>query len=236
MTRQEKSSEDEGTVVGDGSFRHDSPGARPNRMGSHLTVDPHHNIHVDDMNNLASPSRTRAEATELNDELKLLQVEQEINESDDLRRSKSLRRSRSRRAEPIDDFDAATNPLHESTQVYKPPEKPNTSIGKIFKRIHESSVIVRWAFYITPVTCILLIPLLVGALKFKDAQVGGVKLVWFSIWLEIVWLTLWAGRVSRIFHVESPSQANASTAFGKMPTLAHWSNLQHLHEQWQEMA
>lgn len=166
-------------------------------MGSHLTVNPPHDIDVDNMHNLTSPSRTRAEETQLNDELRLLQIEQQVSEdNDELRRSKSLRRSRSRRAEPIDEFDAATNPLHESTNIYKPPEKPNTSIGKIFKRIHQSSVLVRWAFYITPVTCILLIPLLLGALKFKNAQVGGVKLIWFSIWLEIVWLTLWAGRVS----------------------------------------
>jgi hypothetical protein len=195
--RQEKSSEDEGTVVGDGSFRNDSPG-RP-RMGSHLTVDARHDVATDHIYNLSSPSRTRAEETQLTDELQLLQVEQQVSDdNNELRTSKSLRRSRSRRGDPVDDFDAATNPLHESTQVYKPPEKPNTSIGKIFKRIHESSVFIRWAFYITPVTCILLIPLLLGALKFKDAQVGGVKLVWFSIWLEIVWLTLWAGRVSHI--------------------------------------
>lgn len=34
-----------------------------------------------------------------------------------------------------------------------------------------------------------------GALVFPNANVGGVSLVWFSIWLEIVWLTLWAGRI-----------------------------------------
>lgn len=42
---------------------------------------------------------------------------------------------------------------------------------------------------------ILLIPLLLGALLFTNATVGGVELVWFMIWLEIVWLTLWAGRL-----------------------------------------
>jgi hypothetical protein len=193
-----KSSEDEGTVVGDGSVRQDSP--ERNRMRSHLTVDPQHNVDTHDMYNIVSPSRTRAEETQLTDELRLLQIEQQVeqdNATDESRRSKSLHRSRSRRAgDPIDEFDAATNPLHESTNVYKPPEKPNTSIGKIFKKIHQSSVIIRWAFYITPLTLILLIPLLLGALQFKNAQVGGVKLVWFSIWLEIVWLTLWAGRVS----------------------------------------
>ncbi|KAM3418217.1 hypothetical protein BST61_g4220 [Cercospora zeina] len=46
-----------------------------------------------------------------------------------------------------------------------------------------------------PITLILLIPLLLGALVFKRATVGGVYLMWFMIWLEIVWLTLWAGRM-----------------------------------------
>ncbi|KIW03908.1 uncharacterized protein PV09_04751 [Verruconis gallopava] len=194
-SKHEKSSEDEGTVVGDGSLRNESPG-RVHRLGSHLTVEPVHDMDAENMKSIQSPSRTRAEETQLTDELQLLQIEQQVsNENHELSASKSLRRSRSRRPEPVDEFDAATNPLHEKTQIYKPPEKPNTSIGKIFKRIHESSVIVRWAFYITPVTGILLIPLLVGALKFKTANVGGVKLIWFSIWLEIVWLTLWAGRL-----------------------------------------
>ena len=47
-----------------------------------------------------------------------------------------------------------------------------------------------------PLVIVLLIPLLVGALAYPNASVGGVRLVWFSVWLEIVWLTLWAGRVS----------------------------------------
>jgi small-conductance mechanosensitive channel len=184
-----------GTVVGDESFPHDSPPGR-HRNGSHLTVEPVHDFDIDHMNSITSPSRTRAEETELTDELRLLQIEQQIsNENNDLRASKSIKRSRSRKAEPIDEFDAATNPLHEKTQVYKPPERPNTNIGKVFKRIHESSVIIRWIIYITPVVVILLVPLLLGALKFKNASVGGVKLIWFSIWLEIVWLTLWAGRL-----------------------------------------
>lgn len=231
---RQKSSEDEGTVVGEGSVRHhDTP---PRRMGSHLTVDPHgHDPNIDHMHTITSPSRTRADETQLNDELRLLQIEQQISEdNDDMRRSKSLKRSRSRRQEPVDDFDAATNPLHESTNVYKPPEQPNTNIGKIFKRIHQSSVLIRWAFYITPVTCLLLIPLLVGALKFKDANVGGVKLAWFGIWLEIVWLTLWAGRVSRIFDVQCSVIEEVLTcppAACKVSPLSDRHHQQHLHEQ-----
>lgn len=52
--------------------------------------------------------------------------------------------------------------------------------------------------YIVPVALILLIPLLLGALKYKNATVGGVKLMWFMIWLEVVWCTLWLGRASQL--------------------------------------
>lgn len=62
-------------------------------------------------------------------------------------------------------------------------------------QIHESSVFVRYFTYIVPVALILLIPLLLGALLFTETDVGGVELTWFMVWLEVVWLSLWAGRV-----------------------------------------
>jgi hypothetical protein len=55
---------------------------------------------------------------------------------------------------------------------------------------------VRWFVYITPPTLLLLIPLLFGIWLFPQTTVSGVELLWFGIWLELVWLTLWAGRVS----------------------------------------
>jgi hypothetical protein len=44
---------------------------------------------------------------------------------------------------------------------------------------------------------------LVAIFAFPNASVGGVELLWFSIWLMIIWLTLWAGRVSifRLSHL-----------------------------------
>lgn len=33
---------------------------------------------------------------------------------------------------------------------------------------------------------------------FREATVGDVFLMWFMVWLEVVWLSLWAGRVSII--------------------------------------
>ncbi|KAI5369631.1 Putative EF-hand domain, mechanosensitive ion channel MscS, LSM domain superfamily [Septoria linicola] len=178
-----------------------APHGRP-RSGSHLTVETQYEPR-DPLRNYASPTQTREQANRLDDDLTLLKIERQISrqeEEDELSRSKSrggdTHRSKSRtRTDHVDEFDEATNPVHEKTQVYKPVEHPTTKVGKFLKRVHQSNFLIRWFTYILPVTLILLIPLLLGALLFENAVVGGVYLVWFMIWLEIVWLTLWAGRV-----------------------------------------
>ncbi|KAF2030003.1 hypothetical protein EK21DRAFT_66391 [Setomelanomma holmii] len=200
---QQRSSDDN-TFVGDDLDQQHSftetrtrVGHGRSRSGTHLTVDTVHELlHV---GSIQSPSQTREQASRLNDDLTVLQIEQGLSEKVALQRGASLNRSmsrvRSRREDLVDEFDAATNPLHEQAARYKPPENPTTSFSKFFKKVHNSSWLVRYFTYITPVVLLILIPLLVGALAFKNASVGGVKLVWFSIWLMIVWLTLWLGRV-----------------------------------------
>ena len=199
----QRSSDEDGTVFGDEHHPpHLDPHARPHHYrshsGAHLTVDTEPDI--PSMQNVQSPTQTREQASRLNDDLAVLAIEQGLDEKEAFMRSHSMNRSmtrvRSRREDLVDDFDAATNPLHEQAARYTPPENPNTSFSKFFKKVHNSSWLVRYFTYITPMVLIILIPLLLGALAFKNATVGGVKLVWFSIWLMIVWLTLWAGRVS----------------------------------------
>ena len=150
-----------------------------------------------------SPSQSRAQESRLEDDLTLLHAERVISNAREgrlgipLDPSASVSRSKSRPSDTMDEFDIATNPVHEKTAVYRPPDHPKTTLAKLFKKIHDSSSLIRYFTYITPVVMILLVPLLLGALVFTNATVGGVQLIWFSVWLEIVWLTLWAGRVSR---------------------------------------
>ena len=149
----------------------------------------------------SSASQTREQENRLEDDLALRQAERVVSHAQRpqysrLEHSISVHRSRSRRTD-VDDFDVNTNPIHEKTAMFRPTEHPSTNFAKIFKRIHSSSFLIRYITYITPVVLLLLIPLLLGALVFKEASVGGVSLLWFSVWLEVVWLTLWAGRVSR---------------------------------------
>lgn len=194
----QRSSDDDGTFVGEEMSQHEvntMPTGR-NRAGSHLTVATEH---LGTTKSMQSPSQTREQASRLDDELAMLQIERQISNAEGIGRehsmSRSMRRERSRRDEPIDEFDAATNPLHEKAALYKPPENPTTKFSKFFKKVHNSIWIIRYFIYIIPVALIILIPLLIGALVFPSANVGGVYLRWFCIWLEIVWLTLWAGRI-----------------------------------------
>lgn len=58
----------------------------------------------------------------------------------------------------------------------------------------------RYIAYLTPAALLLLIPILLDiyAYHYKSKPVGGpngVQLLWFGIWLEVVWLTLWAARL-----------------------------------------
>ncbi|KAK0661052.1 putative MscS family protein [Lasiodiplodia hormozganensis] len=192
------SDEEDHTVIGEDSTRNNSD------QDHH--VDPLDTTHLSATNEsnylrppsgVTSPSATREQASRLDDDLQMLQIERQISAAEEAKSNdgRSMHRSRSRHQEPVDEFDAATEPIHTQASMYKPPENPTTSFAKFFKKIHNSSWVIRYLTYIVPVVCIILIPLLLGALLFTDASVGGVKLVWFCIWLEIVWLTLWAGRV-----------------------------------------
>jgi small-conductance mechanosensitive channel len=201
-------STEEGTVVGDADehANHNhaflnsdhSPPTRP-RSHSYLTVKTAEigNEHGDPLSALHSPSWVREQSSRLVDDLEMLKVERQVSRNaEDASTRTGLNRTKSRRhEEPIDDFDEATNPVHEKTQVYKPVENPSTGFAKFMKNIHASNWLVRYVTYIAPLTLILLIPLLVCALQYKSITVGDVYLMWFMIWLEIVWLTLWAGRI-----------------------------------------
>lgn len=204
----EKSSDEEGTVVGEGDgvyerqqHREKMPPlqtGRP-RAGSHLTVATEYEP-GDPLKTLHSPSQTREQAHRLDDDLAMLKVERQISKRNDedakSGEGDAMYRSRSRRRdENVDEFDVATHPVHEKTQLYKPLEHQTSRFGKFIKSVHKSNWVVRYVTYIAPLTLILLIPLLLGFFVFPHAVVGKVYLAWFMIWLEIVWLTLWAGRI-----------------------------------------
>jgi hypothetical protein len=193
----QRSADEDGTLLGE---VHDEADLNRPRVNTSYVPGRDH-LHPNGHSPL-SPSQHRERTSRLDDDLMVLQAERKVSKieleqepSNDSRRS--IHRTRSRTAqEPVDDFDISTNPIHEMTKVYQPPARPATKLARFFKKIHESSFLVRYFLYITPVMLILLVPTLLGYFVFKRATVGDVELFWFGVWLEIVWLTLWLGRVS----------------------------------------
>ncbi|KAF8467744.1 Mechanosensitive ion channel-domain-containing protein [Kalaharituber pfeilii] len=165
---------------------------------------PHNKEYNDDYspNPVRSPSQNRHEKHRLNDDLELMNAERvasKVSRSSsravDISRSRSKgHRSRSPEHEPMDEFDMA-NPVHQTSPAWVPPKTPKTKVAVLIKHIHESSVLVRYFTYIVPVVLVLLIPILLAALVFPEASVGDVEMMWFCVWLMIVWLSLWAGRI-----------------------------------------
>ncbi|KIW14588.1 hypothetical protein PV08_07372 [Exophiala spinifera] len=199
-TPTHRSSDDDNTTVVNTNDRPE--GSVDGRaLRERLEVETNHQGHARFDDARPSPSQTREEAHRLDDELAMQRAEQLTSlesRQEEGRSSMALHRSRSRAPEPLDEFDTATNPIHERTAVYKPPENPSTKVARFFKAVHQSSFLIRYFTYIAPVAFLLSIPIFIGAFlpKGKNASVGGVELLWFGVWLEIVWLTLWAGRVA----------------------------------------
>jgi hypothetical protein len=200
-----RSSDEDGTLQGEAiesSIDHNHLRVTTSYVNGHEKLDHNQSRSPTAM----SPAAQREQSRRLDDDLEMLRAERVVSNaerSNEDGRSRSMARSRSRtNAEPVDDFDVDTTPIHEKTKVYQPPADPTTKIAKFFKKVHNSSFLVRYFVYITPIALLLLIPLLFGLLLFPDRTVGGVELFWFGIWLEIVWLTLWAGRVCGMLRIE----------------------------------
>jgi hypothetical protein len=60
-----------------------------------------------------------------------------------------------------------------------------TRMGRIYQKIINFSVITRYLIYVLPVAALLGVPIAIGFTAAKGARVGGVRMVWFFIWLEV---------------------------------------------------
>ncbi|KAI2615838.1 hypothetical protein GGR54DRAFT_251748 [Hypoxylon sp. NC1633] len=142
-----------------------------------------------------SESESRDQATRLGDDLTMLQAERAVSNSE----TADLRRAHSKRSE-AEKQDVFNQPAQTPTVVGLPSEPPN-KLNKVFRGIKGLPRMVRYFLYSLPVTAILLIPVLLGILLPQDQQAviggpGGIQLMWFGIWLEVVWLSLWAARIT----------------------------------------
>ena len=204
ITEQPTNSDDEGTLSNEfdrPERTNTSQMSQNEKMGDEYdSVQRVNTMEQSFLGGKTSQFQSREEEQRLEDDLAMLQAERNVSRSQthhhlgDLTRSATIHRSRSRQ-EPVDSFDVNTNPIHEKASGFRPPEHPEGNFAKVFKHIHDSNFLVRYFMYIVPLVIIILVPLLLGGMLFTRATVGGVRLLWFCVWLEIVWLTLWGGRI-----------------------------------------
>ncbi|RMZ77042.1 hypothetical protein DV738_g4632, partial [Chaetothyriales sp. CBS 135597] len=69
------------------------------------------------------------------------------------------------------------------------------SAGRIYQRIYNFSVITRYFIFVAPLALIIAVPMVIGATIAPNARIGGVKLLWFFTWIEVVWVSLWVSKL-----------------------------------------
>ena len=70
-----------------------------------------------------------------------------------------------------------------------------TTMGRVYTAIFNFSIVTRYFFYVLPLALVLAAPIVIGATAAKGATVGGVRIVWFFTWVELLWLSLWVSKL-----------------------------------------
>ncbi|KAL2157578.1 hypothetical protein VTH06DRAFT_5956 [Thermothelomyces fergusii] len=146
-----------------------------------------------------SPSDSREAANRLHDDLELLRAER-VASTDDRRERGSVRPRSATRShhERLDDaFNTTTAP---SSAAAGTGPVNTTWLTKLWRWLKKFPRIFRYVLYAIPPGIIILIPVFLDLFAYdrKGHPIGGrggVQLLWFGIWLEVVWLTLWAARI-----------------------------------------
>ncbi len=143
-----------------------------------------------------SPTDSREVANRLNDDLELLRAERvAVASSQEHDSSRPRSRSRSHQ-EPVED---AFNTVSPAPPVVSTPQK-KTWLTKFWVWLKKFPRVLRYILYAIPAAIVILIPTFLDIFAYHgDSKPvggdGGVSLLWFGIWLEIVWLTFWAARI-----------------------------------------
>ena len=83
---------------------------------------------------------------------------------------------------------------------YDGEEEEINTMGKIYRKVLNFSTVTRYFLYVIPLGALIAIPIVIGAVvenrsqKDPGANVGGVPILWFFTWIEIVWLSLWVSK------------------------------------------
>jgi len=144
-----------------------------------------------------SQSGSREQASRLVDDLELLRAERAVSREEEAQ-ARQLSRSKSRHhAVPDDAFNEPAAATSVAPNLNQPPP---SRLNRLWLKIKKFPRFIRYIVYMTPVAVILLTPVLLDIYAFRDSNApvggpGGVKLMWFGIWLETIWLSLWLARI-----------------------------------------
>jgi len=101
------------------------------------------------------------------------------------------------RTQESDDVDDSFAPPE--TRTRNEPKKGDSPVYRFWLSLKKFPRFVRYFLYLLPGAAILLTPVLIGHFVSPGSNAvggeGGVYLMWFGIWLEIVWCTLWVTRM-----------------------------------------
>lgn len=64
-----------------------------------------------------------------------------------------------------------------------------TQLGRMYRSILNSSLLIRYLIYITPIAVLIAVPIIVSATVAREATIGGVTVYWFFAWIEVIWLS-----------------------------------------------
>ncbi|KAL2108579.1 hypothetical protein VUR80DRAFT_3629 [Thermomyces stellatus] len=145
-----------------------------------------------------SPADARDHETELFDEVELERAERLVS----TREHENLvnKKTRAPTGEESDHEEHFAPEPKTRTKVTESKNDNDSRFYHFFLGLKKFPRFVRYFFYLLPGAAILLAPILVDQLAFEPGTTpvggpGGVDLLWFGIWLEIVWCTLWVTRM-----------------------------------------
>ncbi|KAG5996093.1 hypothetical protein E4U43_002918 [Claviceps pusilla] len=162
-----------------------------------LNILQSHDSHEIEMTAM-SPMMNRAETNRLNDDLELLRAERYISHQQHEAAAGVTWTHSKTRAHNVEPDDAFNPTVNKEEAVKK--KNQDATLYKFWLFLKKFPRSVRYVVYLFPGAALLLIPVLLGALRYSDGSKliggpGGVELMWFGIWLEIVWGSLWVSRM-----------------------------------------
>ncbi|RPD63790.1 hypothetical protein L227DRAFT_496301 [Lentinus tigrinus ALCF2SS1-6] len=69
---------------------------------------------------------------------------------------------------------------------------PKNKFARFWNYLINVSIVTRWMLFIVPVLAIIWIPGILQFTEFPDGRIYGIKLIFWSIWLSVVWVGWWA--------------------------------------------